>query len=151
MALLAGGLLSGCDAPPDAATASPAHPAPTLQAPAAATATTAAYGDVQGAIAARARDRWVQGEGRVRAVLADDRRGSRHQRFVLALAGGATVLVAHNIDLAPRVEGLHEGDTVAFAGEYEWNDRGGVVHWTHHDPQGRRDGGWLRHSGRSYR
>jgi hypothetical protein len=103
------------------------------------------------AIARRASDRWVDGAGIVADVLPDDRRGSRHQRFILRLPDGATVLVAHNIDVAPRIDGLREGDRVEFHGEFEWNDRGGVVHWTHHDPQGRRDGGWLRHGGRTYR
>ena len=30
-------------------------------------------------------------------------------------------------------------------------ERGGVLHWTHHDPDGRRPGGWLEHEGRRYR
>jgi hypothetical protein len=40
---------------------------------------------------------------------------------------------------------------VSFSGQYEWNDRGGVVHWTHLDPAGKRPGGWLRHERRVYR
>ncbi len=92
----------------------------------------------------------VQGSGRVERLLADDNDGSRHQRFVLRLASGQTVMVAHNIDLAPRVASLRKGDTVAFFGEYEWNPQGGVIHWTHHDPQGRHVGGWLEHDGRRY-
>lgn len=89
--------------------------------------------------------------GTVDKVLPDDRRGSRHQRFILGLSSGHTVLVSHNIDLAPRVEGLARGDPVILSGQYEWNERGGVVHWTHHDPDGRRPGGWIRHEGSVYR
>lgn len=86
----------------------------------------------------------------VKKVLADDREGSPHQRFLLALPSGATVLVAHNIELAPRVDKLAAGDTVTVHGEYEWNERGGVIHWTHHDPAGRHEGGWIEHAGRRY-
>ncbi len=93
----------------------------------------------------------VQGRGRVERVLHDDRRGSRHQRFVLMLDAGQTVIVAHNIDVARRIPELRAGDEVAFKGVYEWNDQGGVIHWTHHDPAGRHAGGWLRHEGMLYR
>jgi hypothetical protein len=92
----------------------------------------------------------VEARGAVSRLLPDDRDGSRHQRFLLRLEAGSTLLVAHNIDLAPRVP-LEPGDVVRFRGQYEWNDRGGVVHWTHHDPDGRRAGGWLEHEGRRYR
>jgi hypothetical protein len=92
----------------------------------------------------------VSGAGTVTRVLADDNDGSRHQRFILDVQTERTILVAHNIDLAPRLDGLKVGDTVAFKGVYEWNDRGGVVHWTHHDPQNRHSGGWLKHRGRTY-
>lgn len=92
----------------------------------------------------------VQGSGVVQRVLSDDSDGSRHQRFILQLASGQTLLVAHNIDLAPRVAGISVGDRVEFNGEYEWNAQGGVMHWTHRDPQGRHEAGWLRHGGRTY-
>lgn len=93
----------------------------------------------------------IESAGRVSRILPDDLEGSRHQRFIVRLQSGHTLLVSHNIDLAPRVANLAPGDEVSFRGQYEWNDRGGVVHWTHHDPDGRRAGGWLRHGGRTYR
>ena len=92
----------------------------------------------------------VSGSGKVSRILSDDNKGSRHQRFLLRLPSGQTLLVAHNIDLAPRIDTLGNGDEVQFFGEYEWNSKGGVVHWTHHDPGGRHVGGWLKHNGRKY-
>jgi hypothetical protein len=83
-------------------------------------------------------------------ILADDTKGSKHQRFILKLSSGQTLLIAHNIDLAPRINGLHKGDSVSFNGEYEWNAKGGVVHWTHHDPQDRHEDGWLKYNGKVY-
>jgi hypothetical protein len=56
----------------------------------------------------------------------------------------------HNIDLDPRIEGLAEGDRVAFNGEYESNDEGGMIHWTHHDPGAQHRAGWLKHQGQVY-
>ena len=88
----------------------------------------------------------VQGEGTVIVLLADDLQGSRHQRFIIKLNSGQTLLVAHNIDLAPRLDALSVGDIVEFLGEYEWNDKGGVIHWTHFDPAGNHLDGWLLHN-----
>ena len=92
----------------------------------------------------------VSGSGTVIRVLPDDVNGDRHQRFILRLASGRTLLVAHNIDIAPRVSPLRVGDIVEYQGEYAWNDKGGVVHWTHHDPAGHHPAGWLRHAGRTF-
>ena len=85
----------------------------------------------------------VETGGRVVRVLPDDREGSPHQRFLLRVVGGTTVLVAHNLDLAARVS-LRSGDSVELRGEYEWNPKGGVIHWTHQDPDGRHEAGWIR-------
>ena len=102
------------------------------------------------AFKARTSNVQVEDEGVVTRILADDLAGSRHQRFIIRIASGQTVLIAHNIDIAPRVAGLEEGDDVRFYGEYVWNDKGGTVHWTHHDPDGRHVAGWLKHNGRNY-
>ena len=127
-------------------------PAPVSAAPAA-PAPPSARG-IEDAVARAFRERrsgvWLETAGRVSRVLTDDEKGARHQRFILALAGGTTVLVAHNIDVAARVEGIAAGDEVSARGLYVWNDQGGVLHWTHHDPEGRRTGGWIRHRGRRY-
>ena len=98
----------------------------------------------------RRSDLQIEGRGTVVHILPDDMKGSRHQRFLLDLASGQTLLVAHNIDLAPRISDLRKGDEVRFYGEYEWNDKGGVIHWTHHDPRGSHPGGWLEHNGQRY-
>ena len=92
----------------------------------------------------------IQGSGRVIKTLPDDTQGSRHQRFIVKLASGQTLLFAHNIDLAPKIRGLKKGDTIAFNGEYEWSEQGGVIHWTHKDPSRRHADGWLEHEGQRY-
>ena len=107
-------------------------------------------GVIEQAFERRESDVLVLGRGRVVRVLEDDLDGARHQRFVLALDSGITVLIAHNIDIAPRVGDLQIGESVLFRGEYEWNDRGGVIHWTHHDPDGIHEDGWLEYAGRRY-
>lgn len=94
---------------------------------------------------------WVSGTGAVVRILADDDDGDRHQRFIPRLRTGQTLLVAQNIDLAPRLDSLRIGDFIDFTGMYEWNDKGGLIHWTHHDPGRRRSGGWLRREGRVFR
>ena len=92
----------------------------------------------------------VGGSGVVIRNLPDDTKGSQHQKFILKLRSGQTLLIAHNIDLANRISSLRVGDSVDFYGEYEWNSQGGVVHWTHHDPDGHHENGWLKHKGVTY-
>lgn len=83
-------------------------------------------------------------------ILSDDTEGLPHQRFILRLPSGNTVLIEHNTDVAPRVNDLKQGDTVSFLGEYVWNPQGGLIHWTHHDPANRHQAGWLKHVGRTF-
>lgn len=104
----------------------------------------------------------VSVKGKVKKVLSDDNEGSRHQKFIVEFADATvpgtakgsksvpiSVLVAHNIDLAPRVP-LDEGDEVTLKAEYEWSEKGGVLHWTHRDPGGRHAAGSITHKGRVY-
>ena len=93
-------------------------------------------------------DEMVSFTATVEKILADDLQGSRHQRMILRI-GQQTVLLAHNIDLAEKVP-VEVGDTVSVYGEYEWNDKGGVVHWTHKDPRNKHPHGWVKHQGKTY-
>ena len=99
---------------------------------------------------AKISDAQVQDSGKVVKILADDNRGSRHQKFLVRIASGQTLLFAHNIDLAPRIDDIQVGDFLSFRGEYVYNPKGGVIHWTHHDPQGSHFGGWIKHNGNTY-
>lgn len=92
----------------------------------------------------------VEGRGRVVRILPDDDAGSHHQRFIVRLDSGTTVLVAHAIDVAGRVSPLEVGDELSFRGEYVWNPKGGLVHWTHRDPAGQHPGGWIRRGERTF-
>ena len=88
--------------------------------------------------------RWIEDTGFVIRLLSDDDDGSRHQRFIIELRNRQSLLMAHNIDLARRMP-VGIGDRVYFRGVYEWNELGGLVHWTHHDPHGFEDGGFIRY------
>lgn len=92
---------------------------------------------------------WIEVTGFVRRLLSDDNDGSRHQRFVIEIPGRHTLLIAHNIDLAERIP-LGLGDRVRVRGMYGWNELGGLVHWTHRDPHGVEDGGYVRYRTRMF-
>ena len=79
-------------------------------------ATVAGTNLVAEAYANQASDVQVSGQGTVSRLLDDDHDGSRHQRFILRLDSDQTLLVAHNIDLAPRIDSLAVGDVVEFNG-----------------------------------
>jgi len=105
--------------------------------------------EIEQAFAARKSDVQVSGRGVVTKLLADDNKGSRHQKFLVKINARQTLLFAHNVDLAPRVP-LQVGDEVTFYGEYVYNPKGGIMHWTHHAPQGDHVAGWIMHNGNKY-
>ena len=88
--------------------------------------------------------------GTVEKLLADDLEGSRHQRFIIRMTDGHTLLIVHNIDLALRLNSLRVGDRVSVKGEYEWNEQGGLIHWTHRDPNSQHEDGWIIHENVRY-
>lgn len=88
-------------------------------------------------------------EGPVFKMLPDDTKGLPHERWLMKLSNGTTVLIAHDTKLAPRLP-LQNGCMVKIHGEYIWNEKGGVIHWTHHDPQGRHEPGWIDFNGQRY-
>ncbi|KND18854.1 hypothetical protein AFK20_11255 [Enhydrobacter aerosaccus] len=47
-------------------------------------------------------------------------------------------------------EGIQAKNPIRFYGEYIYNDKGGVVHWTHRDPASRHQDGWLEYKGEQY-
>jgi len=42
------------------------------------------------------------------------------------------------------------GDHVIVRGGYVWNAQGGVIHFTHDDPEGTHEGGWGQDGGTTY-
>jgi hypothetical protein len=93
----------------------------------------------------------VTAEGTVTRVLADDSGPSGvHQRFIIRLAGSAqTVLVENNLTIGQRAP-VSAGNDVIVHGEYVWNDQGGLIHFTHHDPAHTHEGGWIELNGVRY-
>ncbi|MGV6815629.1 MAG: DUF3465 domain-containing protein [Phycisphaerales bacterium] len=91
----------------------------------------------------------IQDVGVVIKILNDDLEGDQHQRFIINLNCDQTILIIHNIDLVDRIP-IHTGDLIEFKGEYEYNDRGGLVHWTHRDPIEKHEPGWIKHAGKLY-
>lgn len=88
--------------------------------------------------------------GTVTRLLTDDTTGSEHQRLIVKLSNDQTLLIAHNTDLATRVPSTCLNKTVYVYGQYEWNSQGGVVHWTHIDPDGSHVAGWIQYLGVRY-
>lgn len=81
-------------------------------------------------------------------VLSDDLNGDKHQRIILSI-GTRTILLAHNIDLAKRIPVI-KGDEILVHGEYEWNAKGGVIHWTHKDKRKKHADGWVKFNNKKY-
>jgi hypothetical protein len=86
---------------------------------------------------------------RVKKLLPDDTEGLPHQKFLLELSNGTTVLVAHDTKYAPHVP-IQAGDILIIHGEYIWNRKGGLIHWTHRSDTPRHEGGWIIFNGTRY-
>jgi hypothetical protein len=108
-----------------------------------------ANASVEAAYAKKLSDVQVSGYGVVTKLLPDDNKGAQHQKFLVRINTEQTLLFAHNIDLAERLP-LKVGDAVSFNGEYVYNPKGGIVHWTHLDPQGTHMPGWILLQGKKY-
>ena len=57
--------------------------------------------------------------------------------------------LVRQVELAERVP-VGMGDRVYVRGLYEWNDLGGLLHWTHRDPLADGEGGWVRYRRKTY-
>ena len=72
-----------------------------------------------------------------------------HETFKVATPSGSLEIV-DNVSLAPKVPVL-PGDTIEVRGEYiPRSQHGPLVHWTHHDPTGRHEDGFIRFRGQVY-
>jgi len=93
----------------------------------------------------------VTADGTVVRLLPDRTSSTgTHEQFIVKLASAdVTVEVEHNISIAPRVP-VALDDHVIVHGEYVWNAQGGLIHFTHHDPQGTHEGGYIQDNGKTY-
>ncbi len=91
----------------------------------------------------------VEFEARVERILSDDKVPPRHQRFILTLNNGHSVLIAHNLELSERVP-IKLNDRVKVHGMYQFNAQGGIVHWTHRDQGVGTRHGWIELGGKRY-
>jgi Protein of unknown function (DUF3465) len=93
----------------------------------------------------------VTADGTVTRLLADDTGPSgTHQRFIMQVGGSTqTLLIDNNVNIGKRVP-VTTGDGVVVHGEYVWNEQGGLIHFTHHDPQHTHEDGWIEVKGVRY-
>lgn len=143
------GLTAAGPPPAQAREAGPGPEAPAAKASAREAAQEQAVARIRKAFKYNQSDFIVTVYGEVVHILAYDDDPPRHQRFLLQISDDLTLKIAHNTDLAPDVP-LKKGDIVTVKGEYEWNDKGGVIHWTHLDPRNRHEHGYIEHYGKKY-
>ena len=88
----------------------------------------------------------------VRVLSTSNGTEGTHERFVVAVKSGSAeqeVLVADNITVG-RAAPVRRGDDVIVRGELAIDPTGPVIHWTHHDPRGRHESGFVRLDGALY-
>ena len=71
-----------------------------------------------------------------------------HEGFIVRFSSrGGTHLVEDNADITGPIP-LRRGDAISMQGQLECNDR--VIHWTHRDPRGRHQAGYIIVNGNTY-
>lgn len=98
---------------------------------------------IEAALSNQSSDISVTVEGSIINILSDDTSGDNHQRFIIQLSNKQTILIVHNIDIAPRIPDITVSADIYVHGDYVWNSQGGLIHWTHHDPEGLHENGWI--------
>jgi len=97
----------------------------------------------------------VEASGTVRKVLGTRlTRSGNHEGFIVEVPVPLTsqslrVKIEDNVDISGSIP-LAAGDHVHFRGEYVYDSRGGIVHWTHHDPRMRHEPGFIEVNGKRY-
>jgi hypothetical protein len=94
----------------------------------------------------------VTADGTVTRVLGVQQgRVSPHEGFLFEVGSGCqlVVRVEANTDFTGPIP-LARGEHVIVKGEYEYYPLGGVIHWTHRDPRGRHEGGYIETGGKTY-
>lgn len=85
----------------------------------------------------------------IKKMLREEDYREPHQRFLLMLSNGTTVLVANDLQYGTYAP-VQEGNVVRIHGEYIWNERGGVLHWTHKSDEPRHESGYIDFNGMRY-
>jgi hypothetical protein len=85
----------------------------------------------------------------VTQVLPDDLIGSKHQKWIVQLEDGSSLLCVYNSDMGDRIP-VQVGQTMSLGGQYIWDRGGGLIHWLHADPQHRRPDGYVLLNGTTY-
>lgn len=103
------------------------------------------------AVASQKRQFYVEaGNLEVTKVLPDDNDGLPHQKWAAKMSNGQEVTIVYNSDMGERVP-LHIGDKFGVGGEFIWTGKtGGLVHWVHEDPKGKRPDGYVYMNGVVY-
>lgn len=91
---------------------------------------------------------WLTIHATVIRLLPDSVARYRHQRFIVRCVSGQTLLIVNDVSIGQRVPAV-AGDAVTVHGQYIWDPQGGLVHFTHHDPEGG-TGGWILDRNRLY-
>lgn len=94
----------------------------------------------------------VVAQGKITRLLGTrDGRSGSHEGFLVRLDSGCNLVVKveTNVTLTGPVP-LTLGEPVVVKGEYEYYSLGGVIHWTHRDPRGYHEGGYVQADGATY-